>query len=75
MIAVTEEEMAKAPNKTERIAKGKFKGQMLAGLAVSHQLHCLNGLRMSLYPERYPDHAVWMPNGSLNTEMWTHHGA
>lgn len=66
--------MKRVPNVTERVPEGKFKGQMAAGLAVAHQLHCLDQLRMSLYPERYPNASVWARDGSLNPLTWTHHG-
>jgi hypothetical protein len=66
--------MKQAPNVTERVAKGKFKGQWAVGLAVSHQLHCLDSLRMSLYPNRYPNASMWARDGSLVAMKWTHYG-
>ena len=73
LLAVTDTEMAKMPNKTERVPVGEHKGEWMVGVAVAHQLHCLDRLRMSLYPNVYHE-SIWYANGSLNAVKWTHHG-
>jgi hypothetical protein len=35
-------------------------------LEVFHNLHCLNMLRKSLYPEQYPEMVEYYPNGTIN---------
>jgi hypothetical protein len=48
---ITPAEAAKLPNATVRIPGDE--GHYIVGLDVMHQLHCLNHLRKTLYPERY----------------------
>lgn len=48
---ITGEMAAQLPNRTSRIP-GDDNGYIV-GLDVLHQLHCLNHIRKSLYPERY----------------------
>ena len=48
---ITPAEAAKLPNATVRIPGDEQ--HYIVGLDVMHQLHCLNHLRKTLYPERY----------------------
>ncbi|KAF2653667.1 hypothetical protein K491DRAFT_694507 [Lophiostoma macrostomum CBS 122681] len=44
----------------------------LYGMEVFHELHCLNVLRKSLYPERYPHYQLWNENCTRNPNMERH---
>lgn len=53
------------PNATEWIPGSD--NQYLVELDVFHQLHCLNSIRKTFFPERYPDFFkdYWLDDGSL----------
>ncbi|KAH8694221.1 hypothetical protein BGW36DRAFT_301024, partial [Talaromyces proteolyticus] len=50
---ISEEETLKLPNRTTEIPT--MPDQYVVQLDVFHQLHCLNAIRKTLYPERYWD--------------------
>lgn len=60
-------------NKTERVPWGPHMGKHMAGVTVFHQLHCVDELRKSLYPQRY-NNSVWNLDGTFNNMTFIHHG-
>jgi hypothetical protein len=72
-LAVPYESSALFANATERIPWEPFQGDLLTGLSVSHQLHCLNRLRQSLWPERY-NSSIWKVDGSFDYMKFGHLG-
>ncbi|KAI1202983.1 hypothetical protein F5X97DRAFT_342899 [Nemania serpens] len=55
-----ETEARQLPNQTAEVAPGKY----IVELEVFHLLHCVNSIRKTIYPERYPDYALYHPNGT-----------
>ncbi|KAF4626229.1 hypothetical protein G7Y89_g11930 [Cudoniella acicularis] len=69
---ISDEENSKLYNTTERVTIEGMEDQFLIGMDVFHQLHCLNVLRKSFYPERYNMSMYW-PNGTLHHFNWVHY--
>lgn len=63
---VDKEVAGKLPNRTARIPGDE--DYYIVGLDVMHQLHCLNRLRKSLYPDRYHVSAN-LTGGDLTLDM------
>lgn len=59
----------KLPNETVALENGNG----LVQVEAFHQLHCLDAIRRSLHPERYPEHAMFI-NGTANTNRQIHIG-
>ncbi|KAK7710880.1 hypothetical protein SLS63_012843 [Diaporthe eres] len=65
-------EMAeRLPYATEHVAVEGLEQQYMGGLAVFHQLHCLNAIRKTLYPGRYNTSLV-DADGTVNFHRWNH---
>jgi len=57
---IDEKSQAKLPNKSVEVpGTGKY----LVTLEMFHKLHCLNVLRMTNYPDRYPEYNLFNENG------------
>ena len=72
--AINSAEAAKLPNRTSAIPSSP--NQFVVELDVFHQIHCLNALRKTLYPERYKRefHDYFDANGQRNyTSSAAHH--
>ncbi|KAH8796881.1 hypothetical protein DL96DRAFT_1643436 [Flagelloscypha sp. PMI_526] len=57
--SLTKEEAAPMMNRTDRLLVAG-EPQYVTELAVFHQLHCLNTIRMAFAPEHYPDRADFL---------------
>ncbi|KAF4635476.1 hypothetical protein G7Y89_g2625 [Cudoniella acicularis] len=65
---IDEESARQLPNQTAPLLAGS--SQYIVGLDVFHQLHCLNMIRKSLYPEYYGGHPLGVKaNGSYQAEI------
>ncbi|KAJ6783893.1 hypothetical protein PWT90_04944 [Aphanocladium album] len=58
------------PNRTT-VAPGT-QNDGVVSLEFFHQLHYLNAVRKSLYPERFPDYGVFFPDGTRNLNQSIH---
>lgn len=59
------------PYPTEHLAVEGHEHDYVAGLAVFHQLHCLNMVRKALWPSRY-NSSMLDPDGGVNYDRWSH---
>lgn len=59
------------PYATEHVPVAGHEDEYMTGLAVFHQLHCLNAVRKSLWPSRYNSSLV-EADGSVNYDAWGH---
>ncbi|KAF2181035.1 hypothetical protein K469DRAFT_671634 [Zopfia rhizophila CBS 207.26] len=71
-VQVPASEAPKLPNKTAHYTVKGFEDDYMVGIDVFHQLHCLNVIRRSFYPQRYPEFGMWHKNGTLNMVNWVH---
>ncbi|KAK0732542.1 tat pathway signal sequence [Apiosordaria backusii] len=58
-------------DKTERAPVPGFEDRYVVGIDVFHQLHCLNMIRMGLFPGRY-NTSMKRPDGTINYLQWLH---
>ncbi|KAF2245941.1 hypothetical protein BU26DRAFT_607235 [Trematosphaeria pertusa] len=71
-VRVPKTEAHRLPNKTAHLTVDGWEEDYMVGIDVFHQLHCLNVLRRSFYPQRYRGMGMWHPNGTLNMLGWVH---
>ncbi|KAI8626641.1 tat pathway signal sequence [Xylariaceae sp. FL1651] len=70
-IHINEESQERLINKSQRVPIEGYEQDFLTGLGVFHQIHCLNMIRMQLYPGRY-NVSLRNANGTINYIQWLH---
>lgn len=70
-IAVDEQTAQKFPYPTEHVALAGHEHEHIVGLAVFHQLHCLNAVRKALWPGRY-NWSMTDAYGRVIFDAWNH---
>ncbi|RWA09506.1 hypothetical protein EKO27_g5598 [Xylaria grammica] len=72
MLTTVDHDTAKQlPEETERLPVPGREDEYLVTLDVFHQMHCLDIVRMALYPQRY-DKSFYLANGTIDYCKWLH---
>ncbi|GAW23803.1 hypothetical protein ANO14919_133800 [Xylariales sp. No.14919] len=72
MLTTVDHDTAKQlPEETERLPVPGREDEYLVTLDVFHQMHCLDIVRMALYPKRY-DKSFYLANGTIDYCKWLH---
>jgi len=72
-IAIPAEQRDLLANATERMPWEPFRGDLMSALSIGHQMHCLDQLRQSFWPQRY-NNSIWKPDGSFDYLQFGHFG-
>ncbi|KAF2432523.1 hypothetical protein EJ08DRAFT_121098 [Tothia fuscella] len=70
-IAIPAEQRRLLANATERMPWEPFRGDLMSALSIGHQMHCLDQLRQSFWPQRY-NNSIWNADGSFDYLQFGH---